>query len=160
MCDTIASGSAMIRAWFWHEILTGHLAPARSPRFTFRAQISRQMLRLPRKATLQHHQMLMQKCHSTMTKCCAWHDKWRSNITKWPAWYEKWRSSITNCCIPATKADIPTSPIVAPATRSEAAACACHKKYCWWCCVRCDVNDAVRCDMGDVSDVWCTSCLM
>ena len=50
------------------------------------------MLRAPRKVTLQHHQMLRlpQKVTRTITKCCPWHNS-----------------------------DIPTSPNVAPATKSD-----------------------------------------
>ena len=106
----------MIRTW------TRHLAPARSPRFTFRASethsienynISRsgyllprfhRILRLPQKVTLQDHQILRLPrkmsdshdwCPSHMTRHlqCAEQQISSSNITKCCACHAKWLAS-------------------------------------------------------------------
>ena len=57
------------------------------------------MLRLPRKVTLELHQILRhEKWHLNCTKCCACHEKWHLNFTKCCTWHEKWHLNFTKCC--------------------------------------------------------------
>ena len=62
---------------------------------------SHQVLRLPRKVTLElHHKYCAyhEKWHLSFTKYCAYHEKWDLNFTKYCAHHAKWHLNFTKYC--------------------------------------------------------------